>query len=113
IFKTEVNDDNDIEKYAKKLQNMGALNVLVSLGGDGALLLDEFGGIHRSGAIKGNTVNTVGAGDSMVAGFIAGYVQHESYGYALKLGSICGNATAFLPGLATGEKINELFSKLD
>lgn len=113
IFETEVSTEADIEKYAKELQKMGAQNVLISLGGDGALLIDEFGEKHKQGVLKEKVVNTVGSGDSMVAGFIAGYEKEHSYPYALKLGSACGNATAFLSGLATKEKINELLKKFN
>ena len=101
------------EKYAKELQKMGAQNVLISLGKDGAMLIDEFGEKHKAGVIKEKVINTVGSGDSMVAGFIAGYEMKHSYPYALKLGSVCGNATAFLSGLATKEKINELLAKFN
>ena len=101
IFETEVRTEADIEKYAKELQKLGAQNVLVSLGGDGAMLIDEFGEKHKQGVLKEKVINTVGSGDSMVAGFIAGYEKEHSYPYALKLGSACGNATAFLSGLAT------------
>lgn len=113
IFETEVNTENDIEKYAKELQKMGAQNVLISLGKNGAMLIDEFGKKHKAGVLKEKVINTVGSGDSMVAGFIAGYEQKHSYPYALKLGSVCGNATAFLNGLATKEKINELLAKFN
>ncbi len=112
IFDTEIKTESDIELYAKKLQGMGAKNVIISLGSDGAILLDEFGNKHRIGVLKGKALNTVGAGDSMVAGFIAGYEQTKSYSYALTLGTACGNATAFSKGLATKEKINEIFKKL-
>lgn len=111
IFETEVSAEADIEKYAKELQKLGAQNVLISLGGDGAMLIDEFGEKHKQGVLKEKVINTVGSGDSMVAGFIAGYEKERSYPYALKLGSACGNATAFLSGLATKEKINELLKK--
>lgn len=111
IFETEVSAEADIEKYAKELQKLGAQNVLISLGGDGAMLIDEFGEKHKQGVLKEKVINTVGSGDSMVAGFIAGYEKEHSYTYALKLGSACGNATAFLSGLATKEKINELLKK--
>ena len=111
IFETEVSAEADIEKYAKELQKLGAQNVLISLGGDGAMLIDEFGDKHKQGVLKEKVINTVGSGDSMVAGFIAGYEKEHSYPYALKLGSACGNATAFLSGLATKEKINELLKK--
>ena len=113
IFETEISTEADIEKYAKELQKMGAQNVLISLGGDGAMLIDEFGEKHKQGVLKEKVVNTVGSGDSMVAGFIAGYEKEHNYPYALKLGSACGNATAFLSGLATKEKINELLKKFN
>ena len=87
-------------------------NVIVSLGRKGAFLLDENGETHTCGVLKQPVLNTVGAGDSMVAGFIAGYQKTGDYGYALKLGSACGNATSFLPGLATREKIDEVLAKL-
>ena len=111
IFDVDVQTKEDIVTYAKKLQDMGARNVLISLGGDGAMLVDEDGQIHEAGVIKEKVVNTVGSGDSMVAGFVAGYEMKNSYPYALTLGSVCGNATAFLPWLATKEKINELLEK--
>ena len=112
IFHKEVETQDDVVKYAGKLQEMGARNVIVSLGRKGALLLDENGETHSCGVLKETVVNTVGAGDSMVAGFIAGYQKTGDYGYALKLGSACGNATSFLPGLATRAKIDEVFAKL-
>lgn len=110
IFGVNVNSEEDTVKYARKLQEMGAKNVLVSLGGEGAMLLDEFGHVFKEGTIKGKVLNTVGSGDSMVAGFVAGYIKKKDYAYALRLGSACGNATAFLEGLATREKIEELLS---
>lgn len=113
IFEYEINSEDDIEKYAKKLQEMGAQNVLISLGKDGAMLVDEYGNKHKAGVLKEKVINTVGSGDSMVAGFIAGYEKNHNYPYALKLGSVCGNATAFLSGLATKEKINELLAKFN
>ena len=108
IFDVDVKTKDDTIKYAKELQKMGARNVLISLDGDGAMLVDENGNIHEAGVIDQPVVNTVGSGDSMVAGFVAGYEKTKSYPYALTLGSVCGNATAFLPGLATKEKIDEL-----
>ena len=107
IFETEVKTEADIEKYAKELQKLGAKNVLISLGGEGAMLIDENGDKHKAGVLK------EGSGDSMVAGFDAGYEKQKSYPYALKLGSVCGNATAFMSGLATREKIDELLVKFD
>lgn len=113
IFGVEIKTEDDIEQYAKKLQEMGAKNVLISLGGEGAMLIDENGQKHKAGVLKEKVLNTVGSGDSMVAGFVAGYIQTGDYAYALKLGSVCGNATAFLDGLATKEKIDELMEKFD
>ncbi|MCR5736577.1 MAG: 1-phosphofructokinase [Eubacterium sp.] len=108
IFDVEVKTKEDTIYYAKELQKLGARNVLISLGGEGAILVDENGNIHEAGVINQPVINTVGSGDSMVAGFVAGYEKTKSYPYALTLGSVCGNATAFLPGLATKEKIDEL-----
>ena len=75
-------------------------------------MLDENGTVHRIGCPKGKVVNSVGAGDSMVAGFVAGYLQSGSYAQALRLGTACGSATAFSLGLATKEKIDELLVQL-
>ena len=102
----ELTDDADVECAARELQALGARNVLVSLGGDGALLLDEQGGVHRASAVGGQPVNTVGAGDSMVAGFLSGLGQ--GYEYALRLGLAAGGATACSPKLATREEIEQL-----
>lgn len=79
---------------------MGARNVLVSRSKDGATLIDENGEVHSMGNVPGKVINPVGCGDSMVAGFVAGYTKTHDYKYALKLGSACGNATAFCSGLA-------------
>ena len=94
--------------YAKKLQEMGARNVLVSRSKDGATLVDEFGEVHSMGNVPGKVLNPVGCGDSMVAGFVAGYSKTHDYKYALKLGSACGNATAFCPGLADKDTIDKM-----
>lgn len=102
----ELTSDADIEAAARELQTMGARNVLVSLGGDGALLLDETGAVHRAPAVGGKPVNTVGAGDSMVAGFLSGVRQ--GYEYALRLGVAAGGATATSLSLASKEEIERL-----
>ena len=105
--------DEEITAAARDLQAKGARNVLVSMAGDGALLLDENGGVHRIGCPKGKVVNSVGAGDSMVAGFVAGYRQSGGdYDAALKLGTACGSATAFSLGLATRADIDTLLAKM-
>ena len=111
LFGVTINDNEDVIKYAKKLKSMGAANVLVSLAGDGAILLDESGAIYTCRACKGNVINSVGAGDSMVAGFIAGCSVGGSE-YALKLGTASGGATAFSGGLAKKEDIITLFNTL-
>ena len=90
IFNVKLDTDNDITTYAKKLQEKGARNVLVSMGGKGAILIDENGKDYKMDAVKGNVKNTVGAGDSMVAGFVAGFIEKNDYSYALKLGSASG-----------------------
>ena len=104
--------DAEIVAAAAVLQSKGARNVLVSMAGDGALLLDEKGCTHRIGCPKGQVVNSVGAGDSMVAGFVAGYLQSGDYNTALRLGTACGSATAFSLGLAKKEKIDALLKEL-
>ena len=112
IVGRELTSDEEIIAAARSLQEKGARNVLVSMAGDGALLLDEQGQTHRIGCPKGKVVNSVGAGDSMVAGFVAGWMQTKSYAFALRLGTACGSATAFSLGLATKEKIDELMKQI-
>lgn len=114
MFGVALSTDADIEKYARKLQEMGARNVLISMAGDGAMLIDENGEKHRCGVCKGTVKNSIGAGDSMVAGFTAGIQQGDQldYEYALKLGTAAGGATAFSDGLAQKEKIAELLETL-
>ena len=104
--------DAEIVAAAAVLQSKGARNVLVSMAGDGALLLDEKGCTHRIGCPKGQVVNSVGAGDSMVAGFVAGYLQSGDYNAALRLGTACGSATAFSLGLAQKADIDALLKEL-
>ncbi len=111
MFGVKLNNIEDIEKYARKLQEMGAVNVLISMAGDGALLIDETGKVHRCGVCKGKVKNSVGAGDSMVAGFIAG-IEKGDYEYALKLGTATGGATAFSDGLATKSEVDRLLEEL-
>ena len=111
IVGRELKTDAEITAAARVLQE-SARNVLVSMAGNGALLVDEHGEVHRIGCPKGKVVNSVGAGDSMVAGFVAGYLQSRSYAQALRLGTACGSATAFSLGLATKEKIDELLAQL-
>ncbi len=111
MFGRHLNTTDEIAEYAKKLKDMGACNVLVSMAGDGALLLDENEKLHICGVCKGTVKNSVGAGDSMVAGFIAGSMQ-DDYEYALKLGTASGGATAFSDGLAEKKEIFKLLEQL-
>ena len=112
IFMKEMNSEKDIIDCASELRKMGAKNVVISLGSDGAMLIDADGKLHKTGIVKEKIINTVGSGDSMVAGFIAGYIRTGSYDEALMLGTACGNATAFSPGLAKMDKIVEMLAKL-
>ena len=102
----------DLLEGAASLQDKGAVNVLVSLGKDGAFLMDENGMPHERKAASGKVLNPTGAGDSMVAGFLAGYLQQNDYGAALTLGTACGGATAFSSGLCTAEKINDVLAQI-
>ncbi len=103
---------HQVANAAKRLQQEGAQNVLVSLGGNGALLLDQYGLVHTMPAPGGDPVNTVGAGDSMIAGFLTGIALNRDYTYALRLGTACGGATAFSPGLANAATIGRVLSTL-
>lgn len=108
----QLDGEAELRDAAKQLQQRGARNVLVSMAGDGSLLLDETGAFHRLPAPAGTVRNSVGAGDSMVAGFLAGYLQRGDYAYAQRLGAAAGSATAFSDGLATGEQIHSLFARI-
>lgn len=105
-------DEEQMNYYAGKLQDMGAKNVLVSMAGDGAVLFTENKKVYKIGVAKGQVVNSVGAGDSMVAGFVASYFKDRNYEKALKYATAAGGATAFLEGLATKEKTEELLKQL-
>lgn len=111
-LKCEISTKEDIVSAAKELRKMGAQNVLVSLGCDGALLLTKEDKIYYSKAPKGQVVNTVGSGDSMVAGFLAGYCQTKDYAYALKTGVAAGSASAFSIQLATKKDVDLLLKEL-
>ena len=111
LFGVTLHSIEEIATYAKKLQEMGAQNVLISMAGDGALLIDETEKQHVCGVCKGTVKNSVGAGDSMVAGFVAGSM-HGDYEAALKLGTAAGGATAFSEGLAQRAEIERLLQQL-
>ena len=112
IFGKVLKTDEEIADCARKLQELGGRNILVSMAGAGALLLDEKGQVHRIGCPKGKVLNSVGAGDSMVAGFLAGWLGKGDYDYALKLGTATGSATAFSIGLAEKPLIEQLLATL-
>ncbi|MBO6146727.1 MAG: 1-phosphofructokinase [Lachnospiraceae bacterium] len=102
LFGTKIKNDKDVEKYARKLQEQGARNVLVSMGEEGSMLVPEEGKVIRVGVPEGKVINTVGAGDSMVAGFLAGYMKNGDMQKAMNLATAAGAATAYSEGL--GEK---------
>ena len=112
MFNVELNSTEDVVFYARKLKEMGAQNVLISMGKDGALLVTENDEVFASSVAKGEVINSVGAGDSMVAGFIAGYLKSNSYEEALRLGAASGGATAFSSDLATREFIDKLVDEI-
>lgn len=112
MFHTVCETKEDIEHYARELQKMGARNVLISMAGDGAILITENGNSIQMGTPKGKVVNSVGAGDSMVAGFLAGYLKNGQYEEALKMGTAAGSATAFSEGLASYEMFSEMLKQL-
>ena len=111
LFGVTLHSREEIAAYAGKLQEMGARNVLVSMAEDGALLLEENGNCHNCGVCSGTVKNSVGAGDSMLAGFLAGLEQGDA-AYALKLGTAAGGATTFSEGLAKREEIDRLLQQL-
>ena len=109
LFGKTLETKEDIVACALELQKMGAQNVLVSMAGDGGVLVDANGDVHSAPAKSGKIINSVGAGDSMVAGFLAG--ADRGYEYALKLGIASGGATAFSKGLATKDEIEKLVNE--
>lgn len=112
MFSVTINSQAEMISYAKKLKTMGAQNVLISLAAKGALLLDEKGNIFEKSAPKGRLINSVGAGDSMVAGFIAGYEKNNDYQEALEMGIATGSASAFSKGLATQKEVENLLESM-
>lgn len=112
LFQVKIQNKKDVVVYARQLQKMGARNVLVSLGGEGAVLVAEDDNIHMADAPKGKLVNSVGAGDSMVAGFLAGWLKNGNYKDAFYMGLATGSATAFSQHLASKEKIEEVYQTI-
>ena len=112
LFNVKLNGKEEIIEYAKKLKEMGAENVIISMAGDGAILINSNGEVTISNVPKGVVKNSVGAGDSMVGGFITGYVNSGNVEEAFKLGVATGSASAFSEGLATKEYVYELLKQV-
>ena len=112
IFGVELLQREEVVPYARKLQEMGARNVLVSMAGEGAVLVSESGAVFMSPAPKGTLVNAVGAGDSMVAGFLAGWTESHDYGHAFRMGLAAGSASAFSELLATRAEIETVYKSI-
>lgn len=111
IFHVEITDKEEVIEYARKLQEMGARNVLVSMAGDGAVLVADDGSVYQADAPKGKVVNSVGAGDSMVAGFLAGFLGEGNYRKAFAMGLCTGSASAFSEELATKDEVLRLLEQ--
>ena len=111
MFGVQLETDEEIIEYAGKLKEMGARNVLISMAGDGAILLDEHGKVYQGRPPKGEVLNSVGAGDSMVAGFVTGYLNTGDYEKAFELGIATGSASAFEYWLAEKEDVVKLLKK--
>lgn len=112
IFQVKLETKEAVVPYARKLQEKGARNVLVSMAGQGAVLVDERGQVHMLPAPKGKLINAVGAGDSMVAGFLAGWLTKKDYEYAFRMGISAGSASAFSENLATKEEVEEVYRQV-
>lgn len=112
IFGVELGTREEVVPYAKKMQEMGAVNVLVSMAGEGAVLAAEDGKIYETPAPKGKLINGVGAGDSMVAGFIAGWMERKDYEFAFAMGTAAGSASAFSERLATRKEIEAVYRQV-
>jgi len=112
LFGIKLNGKDEVIEYAKKLKDMGAENVIISMAGDGAVLVKANGEVITSNVPKGVVKNSVGAGDSMVAGFIAGFLNSENVEHGFKLGVATGSASAFSEGLATKEYVYELLEQV-
>ena len=112
IFGVELKTREDVIPYGKKLQEKGARNVLISMAGEGAVLVSEDGQVFEEPAPKGTLINGVGAGDSMVAGFVAGWMEKKNYEHAFHMGIAAGSASAFSENLATRKEIEEVYRQV-
>ena len=112
IFDVELKTREEVVPYGRKLQEMGAKNVLISMAGEGAVVVAEDGSVYDAPAPKGVLVNAVGSGDSMVAGFTAGWMEKRDYRHAFYMGVAAGSASAFSEFLATKDEIMSLYQKI-
>ena len=112
IFGVELNTRDEVVPYGQKLREQGARNVLISMAGEGAVLVAEDGSVWKEPAPEGRLVNGVGAGDSMVAGFMAGWMDRQHYGHAFYMGIAAGSASAFSENLCTKEEVETIYEKL-
>ena len=112
IFGVKLSTREEVVPYGRKLQEMGAQNVLISMAGEGAVLVAASGEVFEAPAPKGKLINGVGAGDSMVAGFMAGYMEKEDYLHAFHMGIAAGSASAFSENLATREEIASVYEQI-
>lgn len=112
IFGVQLGTRQSVIPYGKKLQEMGAVNVLISMAGEGAVLIAENGQVYEEPAPVGKLINGVGAGDSMVAGFMAGYMKEHDYRFAFHMGIAAGSASAFSENLATREEIEAVYRQI-
>ena len=112
IFDVKLTTREEVIPYGRKLQEKGARNVLVSMAGEGAVLIAEDGQVFDAPATKGKLINGVGAGDSMVAGFVAGWIEKQDYEYAFHMGVASGSASAFSENLATKEEIINVYNQV-
>lgn len=112
LFGVTLSTREAVVPYARRLQERDARNVLISMAGQGAVLVAEDGSVHLTPAPKGTLVNAVGAGDSMVAGFLAGWQEQHDYGHAFRMGVAAGSASAFSRYLATREEVERVYTQL-
>jgi 1-phosphofructokinase len=112
IFGVTLKTREEVVPYAKKLQEQGARNVIISMAGEGAVFVSEAGEVAMSEAPKGKVVNSVGAGDSMVAGFLAGVIETGDMAQAFRMGLCTGSASAFSDELATRDEVEALLATI-
>lgn len=113
LFDVKITTKQQVVPYAEKLQEKGARNVLISMGGQGAVFVSETGEVYMAEAPKGELKNSVGAGDSMVAGFVTGWVTEGDYEHAFRMGVSTGSASAFSENLATKAEVDAVYARCE